>query len=154
MQATQPSTTPELPTPDQSRTQSHVRFVVAVVLAAAALVYIAFTSFQAEVYFFTVAEARAQSEAIGDQEFRVKGDVVAGSHYMRDGTLDRHRFELVSDGATLEVYFTGALPDTFSDDAEVVALGRLVSESRFEAVEVVAKCPSRYEETVPTASAR
>ena len=37
------------------------------------------------------------------------------------------------------------MPDTFKDDAEVVVAGTLSEKGVFEAHEVIAKCPSKYE---------
>jgi cytochrome c-type biogenesis protein CcmE len=108
------------------------------------------SSFDEEVYFHTVAEVAEKYEEIGHREFRIKGNVVDESYRVSEQSLNDHRFELVADGHTIEVFYTGVLPDTFAPDAEVIALGRLESPGRFHAVEVVAKCPSRYEEDVPT----
>ncbi len=130
------------------------RFLVGTLVAVIAIVYVAMSSFDSEVFFLTVAEAAERAEEVGQQEFRVKGNVVAESHYMREGTLNEHMFTLQEGGHQLQVFFAGALPDTFSDEAEVVALGRMRVDGVFEAEDVVAKCPSRYEEQVPTASAQ
>lgn len=131
---------------------SNVRFVVATVLVVTAVAWLAFSSFEDEVYFYTVAEAAERLDDLEGREFRVKGDVVRGTHMVREGTLDEHLFVLQAEGRTLEVFYDGVLPDTFSDEAEVVALGTLESPDRFVAVEVVAKCPSRYDEQPPTAT--
>lgn len=130
---------------------SNVRFLVGAVVAAAAVAYIAMSSFDNEVYFLTVAEVSEQYDEFGDREFRLKGNVVPGSHETLGDSLSHHRFALTEGGETMTVYFEGPLPDTFSDDAEVIALGQLIGEGEFEATEVVAKCPSRYEGEVPTA---
>ncbi|MCB9532196.1 MAG: cytochrome c maturation protein CcmE [Myxococcales bacterium] len=142
---------PFLAAPPPSNTRlRNVGFVLGAIAIAAALVGLTVTSLDAEVYYYTVDEATAQAAEIGTHEFRLKGHVVAGSRALRDGTLDQHRFVLQAGGQSLEVLYTGALPDTFADEAEVIALGRLTTDGSFEATEVVAKCPSRYEEAPPT----
>ena len=47
--------------------------------------------------------------------------------------------------------YTGILPDTFKDEAEVVLNGRLTADGNFEVAPngVMAKCPSKYEEAKP-----
>lgn len=130
---------------------SNVRFLIGALVAVAAVAYIAMSSFDNEVYFLTVSEVVADIDAHDEREFRLKGHVVAGSHETLGDSLNHHRFELAEGGDTMVVYFQGPLPDTFSDDAEVIALGQLISDDEFEATEVVAKCPSRYEGDVPTA---
>lgn len=129
----------------------NVGFLIGVLVVASAIVGLAMSSFDEQVYYYTVAEARANQPEIGTTEFRIKGNVVPGSLRLREGVLNDHMFTLRADGEDMLVHYTGPLPDTFSDDAEVIALGRFGSPERFEAIEVVAKCPSRYEEQAPTA---
>lgn len=136
-----------------ARRASNIRFLVAAIVSASAIAWVATTSFDSQVYFLTVSELETRGDDVEGEEFRIKGNVVRDSHRIREGTLDEHLFTLVDAGKTLEVYYRGALPDTFSNDAEVVALGRLNEAGTFEAVEVVAKCPSRYESVPPTAAA-
>jgi cytochrome c-type biogenesis protein CcmE len=132
---------------------SQTRFLVLALVSVLALVAVVWSSFDSEVYFLTVSEVESRAESLGESEFRLKGLVMPGSHQIHEEDLGRHRFVLVEQGAERTVYFSGALPDTFADEAEVVALGRLRPDGTFEATEVVAKCPSRYEQQAPTASA-
>jgi cytochrome c-type biogenesis protein CcmE len=128
-----------------------VRFLVAALVAVAAVVALTVSSFDDQIYYFTVAEATAQYDDIEATEFRIKGNVVAESHEIDAIDLNLHTFGLQADGEEIAITFVGPLPDTFADNAEVIALGRLTAPGRFEAVEVIAKCPSRYEEGAPTA---
>lgn len=137
----------------EGESSSNVRFLIGALAAVAILVTVAVTSFSSEVYFLTVSEAAASTSDLADTEFRIKGNVVRDSYRLAEGTLDTHLFTLVEGGHEIDVLYRGALPDTFADDAEVVALGQLEDEHRFVAVEVVAKCPSRYEGGPPTGGA-
>ena len=130
--------------------KGNLRFVIAMVVAAAAVSGVAFSSFDNQVYFYTVAEAQAKAPEIGDDEFRIKGNVVRGSHFLKKDSLDIHHFQLVDADKVVEVVFEGPLPDTFTDEAEVVALGHMAAPNLFVAEEVVAKCPSRYDAKAPT----
>lgn len=130
--------------------KSNLRFVIAMLIAAAAVSGVAFSSFDDQVYFYTVAEAQAKAPEIGDDEFRIKGNVVRGSHFLKKGSLDIHHFQLVEADKVVAVVFEGPLPDTFTDEAEVVALGHMEAPNLFVAEEVVAKCPSRYDAKAPT----
>lgn len=153
-----PQTTPDalddLESEPESRARrnrrSNVGFVVAFVVTGIAASFIAMSSFDDQVYFYTVSEASAKASEIGDEEFRIKGNVVRGSHMLKAGTLDEHVFQLVDSDKVVTVWFKGPLPDTFTDEAEVVALGHLNEQGTFEAEEVVAKCPSRYDAKAPT----
>jgi len=50
-------------------------------------------------------------------------------------------------GVTLNVVYTGKdpLPDTFRDDAQAMADGRMAPDGTFHASSIAAKCPSKYE---------
>ena len=142
---------PNLSEQAPTRGPKNLGFLVSAIVIVAAIVTLATTSLDDEIYYLTTAEAAARYDELGDTEFRLKGDVVAGSLMLREGVLNDHRFVLETDGIEITVDYTGPLPDTFADDAEVIALGRLEDLDRFVAIEVVAKCPSRYEEAAPTA---
>lgn len=126
-------------------------FIIGALVAAGVFVFVAINSFDQQVYYFTVAEAVASPQNVQDQAFRLKGNVEPHSHMIREGTLDEHQFILVDQGESMPVSYRGPLPDTFSDDAEVVAYGALNADGVFVAEEVSAKCPSRYEGDAPTA---
>ena len=136
------------------RGAKNIGFLVGALVIVGAIVTLAMTSFDEQIYYYTVAEAQAKASEIGQREFRIKGNVVAGSLALREGVLNEHRFELIADAEVIEVHYNGPLPDTFSDDAEVIALGRFADGGRFVATEVIAKCPSRYEEAPPTAQSQ
>jgi len=102
-------------------------------------------------YYMTVAEFL---ELPGDTRagLRVNGKVV-------QGTIDRHdtgadvNFDMTDGQATLAVYYSGIIPDTFVDGADVVVEGELQPDGVFAAHTLLAKCPSKYEssDTYPDA---
>ena len=57
-----------------------------------------------------------------------------------------YRFQIENNGYTVTATYTGVVPDTFKNDAEVVLKGTLSPEG-FAVVPngVMAKCPSKYE---------
>ena len=59
-------------------------------------------------------------------------------------TLD-YRFDIESNGKIIRAYYTGITPDTFKEDSEVVVKGRLADDNTFQATEMTAKCPSKYD---------
>ena len=95
-------------------------------------------------YYVTVDEFLTKGAPAA--HFRVNGKVRAGS-IERLGNGTRVRFTVVDpDGpAALPVDFTGIIPDTFVDDADVVVEGRRREDGVFEATTLLAKCPSKYE---------
>ena len=63
----------------------------------------------------------------------------------RPGTLE-YRFKVQNKGRVVNASYTGIVPDTFKDDAEVVLKGRLAPDGfHVEPNGVMAKCPSKYE---------
>jgi cytochrome c-type biogenesis protein CcmE len=59
-------------------------------------------------------------------------------------TLD-YRFDIESNGKIVRAYYSGVTPDTFKEDSEVVVKGRLADDNTFQATEIIAKCPSKYD---------
>ncbi|HUC42482.1 MAG TPA: cytochrome c maturation protein CcmE [Candidatus Sulfotelmatobacter sp.] len=104
-------------------------------------------------YYVTVKEYLEKGGGTG--HFRVNGKVAPGSIERRpDG--QRVLFTIVDadGGPSLAVDYTGVIPDTFVDDANVVVEGRRRDDGVFSATTLLAKCPSKYEKaTVPARSA-
>ena len=84
-----------------------------------------------------------RSKAPVERNFRIGGLVETGSVARgNDGREVRFR---VTDGVnTVQVAFTGALPDLFREGQGVVALGRLSTDGQFRASEVLAKHDEKY----------
>jgi cytochrome c-type biogenesis protein CcmE len=65
-----------------------------------------------------------------------------------------YRFKVRNNGSVIDATYTGIVPDTFKNDAEVVLKGRLDGQSfHTEPNGVMAKCPSKYEPSKKSASA-
>jgi cytochrome c-type biogenesis protein CcmE len=95
-------------------------------------------------YYVTVQEFNAKGAPQG--QFRVNGKVQVGSIERLAGGR-QVRFTMVDKESPerLPVDFTGEIPDTFVDDADVVVEGRRRADGTFEATTLLAKCPSKYE---------
>ena len=67
------------------------------------------------------------------------------------GTIDREpggrevRFQITDGQQVYPVIYKGIIPDTFTDDVDVVVEGRLGRDGTFRATTLLAKCASRYE---------
>ena len=81
----------------------------------------------------------------------VSGQVVKGSYVQGrggEGGELLHTFvvhDLADPSVTFPVEFRDAMPDTFTDEVEVVMEGRLRDDGVFEATTLLTKCGSRYE---------
>jgi cytochrome c-type biogenesis protein CcmE len=79
------------------------------------------------------------------KHLQLHGFVAAGSILRKRESLD-YKFTVESKGRTVPVRYTGVVPDTFKDGAEVVLKGRLGPEGfAVEPDGVMAKCPSKYD---------
>ena len=97
-------------------------------------------------YFKHVDEVLANRQAWEGKELQLHGYVVPGSILQRPNTHD-YRFMVQNNGRSIEASYTGIVPDTFKDEAEVVLRGRLTPQGfQTEKNGVVAKCPSKYVE--------
>jgi cytochrome c-type biogenesis protein CcmE len=100
-------------------------------------------------YFKHVDEVLANPSAWQGKNLQLHGYIVRDSILRRRDSLD-YRFKVTArvgdDVRVLPAQYTGIVPDTFSDDAEVVLKGRLEPDGFHVAPNgVVAKCPSKYE---------
>jgi len=96
-------------------------------------------------YYKHVDEVMSQPEAWYGKRLQLHGFVVRDSILRRPDSLD-YRFRIHSKGAVVPAAYSGIVPDTFKDDAEVVLKGTLTSEGfRVDPNGVMAKCPSKYE---------
>ena len=100
--------------------------LVALVLVGA-FGFLGFNAFKsASTYYLTPSELVAKGKDIYNDDVRLNGKVVMG-------TLESHgdnvfEFEVTDDeGATIPVVYTGAVPDTFQEGADVVVEGRMIS---------------------------
>jgi cytochrome c-type biogenesis protein CcmE len=101
-------------------------------------------------YFKLVDEVMINRSAWEGKPLQLKGYVVPGSRMRKPDTLE-WQFKVQNNptrsgqaGATVDAWYTGIVPDTFNDEAEVVLSGKLGPDG-FHATNVVAKCPSKYE---------
>ena len=90
------------------------------------------------------------------KNLQVHGFIVNESIMRRPDTLD-YRFEIENNGEVIKAEYSGIVPDTFKNGAEVVIKGQLGVDGIMVAPNgVMAKCPSKYEPKAaavpPTAS--
>ncbi len=101
-------------------------------------------------YYKHVNEVTLEPDSWTDKSLKVHGFVEAGSideKIVGDSTV--RTFVLEYEGERIQVRHKGPKPDTFRDLSEVVAQGRLSKEGDgyvLVASELMAKCPSKYEE--------
>jgi cytochrome c-type biogenesis protein CcmE len=127
------------------------RFMIGLVGVAAVVTYLIWTGVsETMVYYMTPVELMERVEAdptFHDVGVKVGGQVVSGSYARVEGEL-LHVFtvrDLLDESVAFQVEYRDALPDTFTDEVEVVLEGRLREDGVFEATTLLTKCGSRYE---------
>jgi cytochrome c-type biogenesis protein CcmE len=96
-------------------------------------------------YYKHVDEVMTQPEAWYGKRLQLHGFVVPESIMRRRDSLD-YKFKVHSKGAVVPATYSGIVPDTFKDEAEVVLKGTLTPDGFQVAPNgVMAKCPSKYE---------
>ncbi len=151
------------------------KFIIGGVLIVAAIIYLIVSATQANAeYFMTVNELKAKGSAIVGQSIRISGAVVGTSisydpqtmnltfdiaHVPGDnaaiemgGGLAAVLHSAVTDPtrAKLTVIYNGPKPDLLQNEAQAIITGHLGEDGNFYADELLLKCPTKYQEAVPS----
>ncbi len=145
-----------------------LKFVIGGVLLLGAVVYlIVFGTVSGAQYFMTVDSLLASGDYVG-QAVRISG-AVDGDTIVYDGrniildftivniptetedlALTLHNAVNDPNAARLPVHMEGEVkPDLLQHEAQAILTGTLGADGVFYATELLLKCPSRYEESVP-----
>jgi cytochrome c-type biogenesis protein CcmE len=96
-------------------------------------------------YYKHVDEVMVNPAQWEGKRLQLHGFVVRDSIMRKRDSLE-YRFAVESKGSSVPAHYTGIVPDTFKDDAEVVLKGRLGPDGfHVDPNGVMAKCPSKYE---------
>jgi cytochrome c-type biogenesis protein CcmE len=123
---------------------------VGIAMAAAAIATLVLTGMKDRaIYSKPVDELLANKAKFLGRPVRADGNLVHGSLTKRDQPCE-YRFTIERNGKELPVrYALCVVPDTFRDvpdmDVAVTVEGELQRDDSFEATQVLAKCPSKYE---------
>ncbi|MCC7165886.1 MAG: cytochrome c maturation protein CcmE [Anaerolineae bacterium] len=107
---------------------------------------IAFGLTQTGQWAVNLAELSAKGDAAIGQGVRVTGQLEANS-VSKDVKANKIAFVLTDGVNRLPVSYRGVVPDTFDRAVEIVAEGKLNADGSFTATNVLAKCPSKYDES-------
>ncbi|HVW25365.1 MAG TPA: cytochrome c maturation protein CcmE [Polyangiaceae bacterium] len=124
--------------------------LVTLLVVGGAILTLVLTNFNdSAIYSKGVDEMLAQKASLGDRNLRVQGTLVKGTLARRDSPCE-YRFRMKKNGAEVEVHYPQCVvPDTFRDvpnmDVDVTATGKLAKDGHFQASQIMAKCPSKYD---------
>ena len=94
-------------------------------------------------YYQHVDEVMVEPDAWHGKRLQVHG--YAEDIRVRPKSMD-YQFDIQNNGYVVHAEYTGIVPDTFQNDAEVVVTGRLEDNTLIvEPNGIMAKCPSKYE---------
>jgi cytochrome c-type biogenesis protein CcmE len=110
---------------------------ISIVLVLVLLWFLPDDSFQ----FFRSPSEVSQAPPPPNERFRI-GGLVAEDSIVR-GQGEQVSFAVTDGGATINVVYTGILPDLFEEGQGMVAQGNYIN-GRFEAVEILAKHDETY----------
>ena len=135
------------------------KFLIGGVIIAAAVVYLIVSSISSSAqYYLTVKEIRGKGQAMAGRNLRVSGFVVGDSitynpqaSSLSFDIVDTHE-ELTATTKvdTLKILYTGPKPDLLQHEAQAIAEGKLNPDGTFTASNLLLKCPTRYEDQLPT----
>jgi cytochrome c-type biogenesis protein CcmE len=154
------------------------KFILGGLLILAAVVYLIVSSTQASAeYFMTVDELKAEGSAAVGKSLRASGAVVGDTIQYDPQTLTLSfdvahvpgdNAEIEAEGglavvlhqavidptrARMKVVYVGPKPDLLRDEAQAIMTGHLGDDGVFYADELLLKCPTKYQEAVPSQAA-
>lgn len=150
------------------------KFIIGGLVILSAVIYLIVSSTVAGAqYFFTIDELNARGEAAVGIPLRISGAVLGDSvdfdaetltlrftvvHMPADndlvndeGGLAAALYAAVEDEsrARMNVVYVGVKPDLLRHEAQAILTGELGTDGVFYANELLLRCPTRYEESVP-----
>jgi cytochrome c-type biogenesis protein CcmE len=127
-----------------------VRILLSVLVIGGSLGAVMATTLRDEArYYKYVDEVMPQPDAWYGKKLKLHGYVANPLH--RPGTFD-YQFTVTRGDHSVVAHYTGVVPDSFKDGAEVVLTGTLGPNGfQVEPKGIVGKCPSKYEEAKPAA---
>ncbi len=155
--------------------RGRLKFIIGGILILTAVIYLIFSSTKANAEFFmTVDELQAKNADMMGRNLRISGAVVGNTIQFDPGTqiltfdianvpgdnaaiaaqggLAKVLHDAVVDPTRtrMTVTYTGPKPDLMRDEAQAIITGHLGVDGVFQADELLLKCPTKYEEAVPS----
>jgi cytochrome c-type biogenesis protein CcmE len=154
------------------------KFIIGGLLIVAAIVYLIISSTQANAqYYYTVDELVQKGQSMSGRQIRVSGAVIGDSiqydpkalvlsftvaqitgdnnEIEKQGGLAAVLHEAVINPSLnrMKVVYHGPRPDLLQNEAQAIMTGTLDEQGVFQAQELLLKCPSRYQEELPSQAA-
>jgi len=156
---------------------NRAKFIIGGLLIIAAIVYLIITSTRASAqYFMTIDELAAKPGDVIGRDLRVSGAVLGDTIQYDPQTLTLrftvahvpgdnkeieeqgglaevlHAAVIDPNRTRLQVVYVGPKPDLLRNEAQAIMTGKIAEDGVFYADELLLKCPTKYEESVPEQS--
>lgn len=137
------------PASGRPKPKRNLGLLVGLVAMTGGIAALALSFQESAVYAKSVDQLLANPAVAANRAVRVQGDLVKGTLTHQESPCE-YRFRMTKGGRELPVrYANCVIPDTFRDvpnmDVEVTVEGKLAADGSFEASNVMAKCPSKYD---------
>jgi len=153
-----------------------LKFIIGGVVIVAAIIYLIVSSLSANVQYFLTVEEVLNKQSAGEltgRNIRASGAVLGDSILYNMDTLELsftivhisgdnllleqegglasalHNAVMDPNRPSLEVVYYGPIPDLLQDEAQAIITGKVLASGVFEADEILLKCPTKYEGSVP-----
>jgi cytochrome c-type biogenesis protein CcmE len=132
-------------------TTKKIKFIAGfAVIVASLLTLVVYSSEKMSLYYLTVSELETRGIEFANTRFKLAGKVIPGTIIYRDGnrTVEFAISDLIDQDHSSNkrtILYSGVVPDTFREEADVVLEGKIGSNGIFVAENMLAKCPSKYE---------
>ena len=124
-------------------------FIIAGIAILGAVIYLVYINTQTNaLYYMTIPELKHCTTCV-TQDVRVAGYVQAGTIVHNDRT-QTVTFVIEDGKQMLPVTYSGVLPDIFRAGVQVVVEGHYSGNGPFQALTLLAKCPSKFQSATPT----
>jgi cytochrome c-type biogenesis protein CcmE len=132
----------------QRRKRIPLSFIIAGIAILSAVIYLVYINTQTNaLYYMTIPELKHCTTCV-TQDVRVAGYVQAGTIVHNDRT-QAVTFVIEDGKQTLPVTYSGVLPDIFRAGVQVVVEGHYSGSGPFQALTLLAKCPSKFQSATP-----
>ena len=151
-----------------------MKFLVGGLLIVAAIVYLIISSTQASAqYFMTIGELESKGVSVQGRDLRISGAVLGESIQYDPESLQLsfmiadipgdnadieaqgglavvlHEAVIDPNRPRLQIVYSGPKPDLLRNEAQAIVTGKIGEDGVFYANELLLKCPTKYEESVP-----
>jgi len=156
-----------------------MKFILGGLLILGAVIYLIFSSTQASAeYFMTVDELNAKGASVVGKNLRLSGAVVGDTIQYDPNTMiltfqiahvTGNNNEVEAQGglaavlhaavidpnrSRIKVVYKGPKPDLLKNEAQAIMTGQLGSDGVFQADELLLKCPTKYQDAVPSQTSK